>query len=96
MNSIQHWINIPCICAVDDTQLSCEMTNKDWPQYVYGLEEPNYPVPATLDNGETASNYLMLRCMVGPNRLPCTVCIDRFNDQIDFDQSWFTTNREIH
>jgi len=48
MNSIQHWVQIPRICAVDDTQLTCEATNKDWCQYVYGLERPNYQVPATI------------------------------------------------
>lgn len=45
MNSIQHWVQIPKIDAIRDTQLSCG-EDGPWPEYVYGLEPPNYPMPA--------------------------------------------------
>lgn len=45
MNSIQHWVQVPKIDAIRDTQISCGEEGS-WPEYVYGLEPPNYPMPA--------------------------------------------------
>lgn len=59
--------------------------------YRLGLLKPNYPPPCTLDNGESAANYLHLSlCPMNP---PCGACIDKWLNQLDWD-SWeaFPTN----
>lgn len=42
--------------------------------------KPHYPVPATLDNAECASNYLNLNLCRWAS--PCQACIDKFLDGI--------------
>lgn len=56
-------------------------------RYLLGKTEPSFPLPATVDNGETAGNYLNLALCplyyTGKQSVPCPVCIDRFLDSVE-------------
>lgn len=53
-------------------------------RYLDGGEEPNFALPTTLDNADTACNWMNLSfCLMGKN--PCLVCIERWEDQLIHD-----------
>lgn len=52
--------------------------------YELGYRSPNYPMPATLDDAESALNWLMLSSCPHKDG-PCNICIGKFIDQILYD-----------
>lgn len=53
-------------------------------KYVRGEKPPRYTLPTTLDNADTACNWMNLSfCLMGKN--PCQVCIERWEDQLIHD-----------
>lgn len=53
-------------------------------RYVQGKEPPNYPMPVTLDNAETATNWFVLSSCPHKDG-PCWACLDKWEDQMLYD-----------
>lgn len=52
--------------------------------YTKGIREPNHPLPVTIGNAETATNWLILSSCphIGG---PCWACLDKWEDQMIWD-----------
>lgn len=57
-------------------------------RYRQGKAKPNYPMPATIDNAESAMNWINLGACPyywRDGKTPCSSCIDKFIDQLLYD-----------
>lgn len=52
-------------------------------RYIDGKEQPNYPVPATCECADVATNYRWItnHC---PEHVPCAVCVGEWEDALDY------------
>lgn len=58
--------------------------------YAKGKKPATYPMPATLDNGETASAWLILSSCPHKDG-PCWACLDKWEDQMLYDFPFLDT-----
>lgn len=77
----QHWGREACAKQCDECASICHMND-----YIRAKPHcpPNYPMPATLDNADTATGWYILSSCPHYNG-PCKVCITKWEDQMLYD-----------
>lgn len=85
----RRYVDCDCVCqngifltperCTDVCDLTCG--------YLIGDKEPHYPMPATLQDADMATNHRWI-CGHCPEPIPCENCIDEYLDALDY---WYVT-----